>query len=140
MEIGVARVDTADPVFTHEDRCVRIVHQIPSNEWELGEDFRRDGRMTARGDQNAKRGRRQKRFDELPGALYRPRFAKDPRMRAHAQKLVDNWPREIPCRALSTPVIDQLAATLVRWRVLVGSVDEDVGIDHEHVRYRPSIA
>jgi hypothetical protein len=28
----------------------------------------------------------------------------------------------------------------VRWRVLVGSVDEDVGIDHEHVRYRPSIA
>ena len=53
MEVGIARHDPLDTVFSHRNRSRRVVNQIGVEIRKFAEDFRRNLCMTVRGKQNA---------------------------------------------------------------------------------------
>lgn len=141
MEVSVSGVDASNAVLAHEHGRVRIMHQVPAEKWEFGEDLRHDSSVAGRWRQHAESRRGEQRLHELPCAAHRPRSLKNSRVCAHTKKFIDDGPCEIPGRWLPSPSFDQRAASLVRRRVRVRGVDQDIGVDDEHARpYRPSMA
>jgi len=87
--------------------------------------------MPVGGREDAQAGRGQHRLYELPGLPRLPWSSEHSRVRADAEELIEDPPSEEPWGSLIPPLLEQRAATIVEGGVLVGSVDQDVRVDHE---------
>jgi len=103
MEIRVMRIDSADAVFFHQNDSVGVKNQVAGDERELLEDFGGDLLVAFGFLEYAQTGRGQYGLDESPRMAHRPRLPKDVGMRGHANKLINNAPREMPGGGLIPP-------------------------------------
>ncbi len=132
MKIRVSCVNLADPVFTHDDNCVCVMHEITGQKRNLSEGLCRDLFVTVSFSKNAKRRACQHCGNKFPRLLNRPRFGEDLRVGAYPQEFVADAPSEIPCSDLGSPLFKQFSAGDVCRRAAIGSIKEDIRVNDEH--------
>jgi hypothetical protein len=88
VEIRIAGVNLANSMLAHQDRRVRIVHQVTAQMGDFTDDFGGYQRVAIGGDENAESRCGKNRLDEPPRLAGGPGSAENPRMRADTQKLI----------------------------------------------------
>lgn len=131
VEVGISGVNGADPILPHQDGSMRVKNQIARNSGHFGEHLCGSMTVPIGLDQNPQRRRREQRVEKGPSLVAGEGLGHDSGMGYHAEKLVDDAPSEIPRSSLGAARFEELAATVVFWSVLVGPVNENVGIDNE---------
>ena len=66
VEICVSRVDSPDPMLTHEDGRPRIKDQVTPDVWDFGEDLRGNSLVPLCRNQGRETGVGEHRFNEQP--------------------------------------------------------------------------
>lgn len=88
MEVGIAGIDTPNPVLAHQDGGVGVVYHVPSEVRKLPEYLGSDCGMPIRGDEDAESGGGQHRLNEFPRARRRPGLPEHAGMRRHPEEFV----------------------------------------------------
>jgi len=138
VEVRIPCADPPDSVLAHENRCVRVVKQIPCQVRKLHDDLPGYFGMSLCGDQDIEPGRGEQRHNELPCSRRAPWAPHHPGVSRHAQKFVQNCPGGIPGIRAPSLMLKPVVAGGVKGRVSVGGIYQNVGIYDEH--YRPSMA
>jgi hypothetical protein len=132
VEVCIPGADPPDSMLAHKDRGMRVVEQIACKVRKLHDDLRGDIRMSLRGDKDTKPGGGEQRHDKVPRCPYMPRASHDPRMSGDAQELIQDRPGGIPSICMTSLALEPAATCTMKWRVLIGSIYQHVGVDYEH--------
>jgi len=132
MKVRVPRDDAFDAVLTHEYGGVGIMQQIAAQLWQLGKYFPQGVSVTLGGQQDIEGGRGPYRVQKSPGVADRPGFSEHAGVGTHAQEFIADAPGQIPGRCLPPPALKPCPAGFVKFGILISSVNQDIGINHEH--------
>lgn len=133
VKIAITRHNPANAVFSHEDRGVGVVQNVPAQMRKLAQSLAQDLGMPAPGEKERDGRRGENGLQKLPRAGERPGFVKNLRMGAHAQEFVADAPSEKPRRTLPAPLLEQAPAGAMKLGVLIGRVNQHVGIGDKHL-------
>lgn len=133
VEIRVTGTDLPDSMFTHKNSRVRIVQQIAREMRKLRDHLLCDCCVSLGRDEDAETRRGDKCRDELPGFWPAPRPSHDLRVSRHPKKLIKDCPSRVPGVRPPSLTFEPVAAGSVEPRVAVGGVDQDIGVNDEHI-------
>jgi len=132
VEVGIPSADPPDSMLAHEDRGMRVMEQVACKVRKLHDNLRGDIRVSLRGDKDTKPRRGEQRRNKVPRCPHIPRASHDPRVSGDAQKLIQDRPGGIPSIRMPALALEPAATCVMKWRVLVGSVYQHIGVDYEH--------
>lgn len=133
VKIRIAGHDPCDSVLAHQGCSVQIVYQVPARFRYFTKALSQNGRVPTGFGQDTQSRAGQQDPDELPCRFAVPRLAVYFWMCADAQEFIANSPGQEPRRGLTAGLFDQVAARYVKFAVGVYRVEQDIGIDNEHV-------
>ena len=132
MKVRIAGHNASDAVFAHQDGGMGIVQDVALQIGQLHECRAQYLGVTVGRQQHRCRRCGEHGIDELPGDRCCPGFAEHSGMSADTQKFVDDVPSQIPRRCLHPPLLKSRAARLVKVRIAVGGIDQNIRINDEH--------
>jgi len=133
VKVGVTRVEVSDSMLAHEHGSVGVVQNVAAKMRQLSDDLGEDHRVPRGWQEQTGTGRIQHYFEEAPARRNRPRISQSGGVCANSQEFITNSPRKIPRRSFLAAEVDSSSASLVELGVLVGRIDQDVGVDHDHL-------
>jgi len=131
MEISVPGTNPANPMFAHEDCSVGVMEEIAGQEGKVRKDLSSHLSVPRCWNQQTQSRRVEQARNEFPGLLYAPRPSHHPGMSGHAQELIEDRPTCVPGLRPAALAFQPRTRHRVKWRIGVGSIDQDIGIDDD---------